>query len=137
MFDIENSIGFLLAKAYQRGYALFKKPLEEYALTPKQFSLLAFLWKQDGLSQIELSEKCQIDRTTVGGLLDRLEKQGYVSRHPHPDDRRAYLIRLTISGKSLEKELLAIAREVTDIFAAKLSSEDILTLTDLLRKLRY
>jgi DNA-binding MarR family transcriptional regulator len=136
MFEIENSIGFLLAKAYQRGYALFKKPLEKFGLTPKQFSLLAFLWKQDGLSQIELSEKCQIDRTTVGGLLDRLEKQGYVSRHPHPDDRRAYLIRLTNSGKLLEKELLVIAREVTEIFTAKLSSEDILTLTELLRKLR-
>jgi DNA-binding MarR family transcriptional regulator len=137
MFEIENSLGFLLAKAYQRGYSLFKKPLEKFGLTPKQFSLLAFLWKQDGLSQIELSEKCQIDRTTIGGLLDRLEKLGYVSRHPHPDDRRAYLIRLTDSGKSLEKELLGIARQVTDIFGAKLSKEEILTLRDLLRKLRY
>jgi len=136
MFDIENSLGFLLAKSYQRGYALFRDPLEKYNLTPKQFSLLAFLWKQDGLSQVELSEKCQIDRTTIGGLIDRLQKQGYVTRLPHPEDRRAFMIRLTTDGKALEKELLAIARSVTDAFTARLSPEETETLRKLLKKLR-
>jgi DNA-binding MarR family transcriptional regulator len=137
MFDIEDSLGFLLAKSYQRGFALFKKPLEKYNLTPKQFSLLAFLWKQDGLSQVELSEKCQIDRTTVGGLLDHLEMQGYVKRLPHPEDRRAYLISLTDTGKALQENLLAIAWEVSNIFAAKLSADEIETLKRILSKLRY
>jgi DNA-binding MarR family transcriptional regulator len=137
MFDIEDSLGFLLAKSYQRGFALFKQPLEKYNLTPKQFSLLAFLWKQDGLSQVELSEKCQIDRTTVGGLLDRLETQGYVKRLPHPEDRRAYLISLTDTGKALREELLAIAWTVSNAFTAKLSADEIETLKRILSKLRY
>lgn len=137
MFDIEDSLGFLLAKSYQRGFALFKKPLEKYNLTPKQFSLLAFLWKQDGLSQVELSDKCQIDRTTVGGLLDRLESQSYVKRLPHPEDRRAYLICLTDTGKALQENLLAIAWEVSNVFAAKLSADEIETLKRILSKLRY
>lgn len=136
MFDIEDSLGFLLAKSYQRGFALFKKPLEKYNLTPKQFSLLAFLWKQDGLSQVQLSEKCQIDRTTVGGLLDRLETQGYVKRLPHPEDRRAYLISLTDTGKALQEELLAIAWTVSNVFTAKLSADEIETLKRILSKLR-
>lgn len=136
MFDIENSLGFLLAKSYQRGYALFKAPLKKYHLTPKQFSLLAFLWKQDGLSQVELSEKCQIDRTTIGGLVDRLQEQGFVRREPHPEDRRAFQIRLTDRGKALEKALLPIARQVTDTFTAGLSSEETETLRQLLKKLR-
>jgi DNA-binding MarR family transcriptional regulator len=136
MFDIENSLGFLLAKSYQRGYALFKAPLEKYHLTPKQFSLLAFLWKQDGLSQVELSEKCQIDRTTIGGLVDRLQQQGYVRREPHPEDRRAFQIRLTERGTALEKDLLFIARKVTDTFTAGLSPEETENLRQLLKKLR-
>ncbi len=136
MFDIENSLGFLLAKSYQRGYALFKAPLEKYHLTPKQFSLLAFLWKQDGLSQVELSEKCQIDRTTIGGLVDRLQEQGYVRREPHPEDRRAFQIRLTDRGTALEEDLLFIARKVTDTFTAGLSPEETETLRQLLKKLR-
>ncbi len=136
MFDIENSLGFLLAKTHQRGYALFKAPLEKFSLTPKQFSLLAFLWKQDGLSQVELSDKCQIDRTTIGGLIDRLQKQGYVRREPKPEDRRAFQIHLTDKGISLEEELLSIARKVTDTFTEGLSPEETEILRRLLKKLR-
>jgi MarR family transcriptional regulator, lower aerobic nicotinate degradation pathway regulator len=136
MFDIENSLGFLLAKSYQRAYALFKAPLEMYSLTPKQFGLLAFLWKQDGLSQVELSDKCQIDRTTIGGLIDRLQKQGYVRREPHPEDRRAFQIHLTDQGRALEEELLPIARKVTDTFTAGLSPEETEALRRILKKLR-
>lgn len=136
MFDIENSLGFLLAKSYQRGYGLFKAPLEEFHLTPKQFSLLAFLWKQDGLSQVELSEKCQIDRTTIGGLIDRLQTQGYVRREPDPDDLRAFKIRLTDKGRAHKTELLSIAREITGVFTDGLSPEETETLRQLLKKLR-
>ncbi len=72
MYDIEHSICFLLSKAYQRVWAILREEIDVYDLTPPQFCLLAFLWKQDGLTQAELSEKGQIDRTTIGGLVDRL-----------------------------------------------------------------
>ena len=87
MIDIEKSVGFLLAKAYQRACALFKERFDSYDLTPQQFGLLGFLWQQDGLSQAELSLRSQIDRTTMGGLVDRLEKEGFVKRMQHPEDR--------------------------------------------------
>ena len=101
MIDIEKSIGFLLAKAYQRACSLFKERFDPYDLTPQQFGLLGFLWRQDGQSQAELSQRSQIDRTTMGGLVDRLEKEGLVRRAPHPEDRRAYRILLTQKGKGL------------------------------------
>jgi len=84
MYEINKSIGFLLSKAYQRVWAIMRAEIETYDLTPPQFGLLAFLWQQDGLTQVELSEKGQIDRTTVGGLVDRLEKIGLVERRQHP-----------------------------------------------------
>src|SRR6266545_6181960 len=112
MIDIEKSVGFLLAKAYQRACALFKEEFDRYDLTPQQFGLLAFLWLEDGLSQTELSARSQIDRTTMGGIVDRLEKEGLVQRRPHPDDRRAYQVFLTARGKSLEDELCAMAAKV-------------------------
>ncbi len=136
MFDIENSIGFLLAKVHQRGFALFKEPLDTYGMTPRQFSLLAFLWQEDGLSQADLSAKSQIDRSTLGGLIDRLEKDGLVARLPDPDDRRAYRICLTARGKSLEKELCEIARSVQEKFIAVITHEERDTLLQLLKKLR-
>jgi len=135
-YDIEQTIGFLLAKAHQRGYALFKARLTPFGLTPQQFVLLAFLWKQDALTQAELSDKTDIDRTTMGGLIDRLAKDGHVERLPHPDDRRAYRICLTERGKSLEDELCPLAREVRERFLARLTQDEQQTLRALLEKLR-
>jgi DNA-binding MarR family transcriptional regulator len=85
---------------------------------------------------VELSEKCQIDRTTIGGLVDRLQEQGYVRREPHPEDRRAFQIRLTDRGSALEEDLLFIARKVSDTFTAGLSPEETETLRQILKKLR-
>lgn len=136
MYDIENSIGFLLAKAYQRGFGLFKEELDRYDLTPPQFSLLSFLWIEDGLSQTSLSQKTQVDRTTIGGLIDRLEKLGLVQRLPTPEDRRAHRICLTEKGRGLEQELCAIAGQVTEKFLAPLGVEERDTLRETLKKLR-
>src|SRR5512136_633981 len=112
MIEIEKSVGFLLAKAYQRACALFKEEFDRYDLTPQQFGLLAFLWIEDGLSQSELSSRSQIDRTTMGGIVDRLEKEGLVERVIHPDDRRAFQVFLTKQGKALEDEYCALANRV-------------------------
>ncbi len=137
MIDIEKSVGFLLAKAYQRACALFKEEFDSYELTPQQFGLLGFLWIEDGLSQAELSAKSQIDRTTVGGIVDRLTKEGLVERRPHPEDRRAYQVFLTPRGKGLEEELCTVACRVQEKVNAPLTAEEQATLVRLLEKLRY
>ncbi len=136
MIDIEKSVGFLLAKAYQRASALFKEEFDSYDLTPQQFGVLAFLWIEDGLSQAELSSRSQIDRTTIGGIIDRLEKEGLVKRTDHPDDRRAFQVFLTTRGKSLEDELCAVAKRVIDKVVAPFSPEEHATLIRLLEKIR-
>jgi DNA-binding MarR family transcriptional regulator len=137
MIDIEQSIGFLLSKAYQRAFALFKEEFDRYDLTPQQFGLLAFLWLEDGLSQTELSARSQIDRTTMGGLIDRLEKEGMVERKTHPEDRRAYQVFLTDKGKSLEDELSTVAIQVLSKVTAPLTDQEHATLIRLLTKIRY
>ena len=60
MYDINKSIGFLLSKAYQRSWSIMREEIETYDLTPPQFGLLAFLWLQDGVTQVELSEKARL-----------------------------------------------------------------------------
>jgi DNA-binding MarR family transcriptional regulator len=134
--DIGKSLGFLLAKAYQRACLLFKEEFEAYEVTPQQFGLLGFLWQQDGITQAELSAKSHIDRTTMGGLIDRLEKEGIVERRNHPEDRRAYLIFLTPKGKALERELTPLALRTQEKIIAKLDPHEVETLKSLLEKIR-
>lgn len=134
--DIGKSIGFLLAKAYQRACVLFKEEFEGYDLTPRQFGLLGFLWQEDGLSQAELSARSQIDRTTMGGVIDRLEKEGLVKRCKHPEDRRAYRICLTEKGRALQPLLTPLAARAQKKFIAKLDPQELETLKSLLDKIR-
>jgi len=134
--EIEKTVGFLLAKAYQRACLIFKEQFDQYDLTPQQFGLLGFLWREDGISQSLLSAKSQIDRTTMGGLIDRLEKEGLVVRKSDPVDRRAYRICLTEKGKALEPELAPLAMRAQDMFIAKLDPQEVETLKSLLEKIR-
>lgn len=136
MYDIENSIGFLLSKGYQRAWALLREEIDKYELTPPQFALLAFLWKEDGLTQTELSEKGQIDRTTLGGLIDRLEKNGLVQRRKHPKDRRAFQIHLTSQGRELEGPLTGCAQRTLSRLTVGLSQQEVGELRRLLLILR-
>lgn len=135
-FDIETSVGFLLAKAHQRLYARFRDLLAPYDITPPQFALLAFLWKQDGLSQTELTEKTDVDRTTLSGLIDRLEKQGLVARAPHPGDRRASLVKLTPAGRKLEAQLSPLSTNLRQQIKKDLNEDDYEQLCQLLTRLR-
>lgn len=136
MYDISNSVGFLLFKAYQRAWATMREEIEAYDLTPAQFGLLAFLWQGDGLTQAELSEKGQIDRTTIGGLVDRLEKTGLLERLRHPQDRRAYKIYLTARGKELEGPLSECAARSLTRLCQGLNEQEICELRRMLNILR-
>jgi DNA-binding MarR family transcriptional regulator len=135
-FNIEESVGFLVAKAYQRLFSCFREGLEPYGVTPQQFALLAFLWRQDGLSQAELSEKTEVDRTTLSGLIDRLQKLELVERCRHPDDRRIWLVSLTPAGRALEETLVPVALQVRERLTATFQGSDYRTLCELLNKLR-
>ncbi|NJD91967.1 MAG: MarR family transcriptional regulator, partial [Geobacter sp.] len=125
MVEISHSVGFLLAKAYQRACALYKEQFEGYDLTPQQFGLMRFLWEEDGITQVELSNRSQIDRTTIGGLVDRLEISGLLQRLPHPEDRRAYRIVLTSKGKLLAAELQPLVAELHRKILAPLTEAEI------------
>ncbi len=135
-FDIEKSAGFLLAKAHQRIFAAFRNELEPYGLTPQQFALLAFLWREDGLSQVELSDRTEIDRSTIGGLVDRLSRAGHVERRRSSSDRRICMVFLTESGRGLREDLSKMALRVRQYFTRDISEEEYETLSRLLAKIR-
>jgi len=77
-----------------------------FGLTDTQFNILMILSeRRDGLSQQELSEHLIVTKSNVVGLIDRLEKSGYVSRNPHPTDRRFNQIVLTRKGEGLVRRV--------------------------------
>ncbi|GAB4274101.1 MAG: MarR family transcriptional regulator [Thermincola ferriacetica] len=137
LFDIENSLGFLLAKSHKKAFNEFKTRLEPYNLTPPQFAAMAFLWKKDGINQIQLGELMDADRTTIGGIVDRLERMGLIERAINPVDRRASILFVTDKGRSMQEKLEFIAAEFNNWLGRKFSEEELVDLKAKLKKIRY
>ena len=79
----------------------------QFGLTDVQFNILMILKEHGsaGLSQQELSEHLIVTKSNVVGLIDRLERSGYVKRMSHPSDRRFNQIVLTPKGGKLELKI--------------------------------
>jgi DNA-binding MarR family transcriptional regulator len=79
----------------------------QFGLTDVQFNILMILKEHGtaGLSQQELSEHLIVTKSNVVGLIDRLERSGYVKRMSHPSDRRFNQIVLTPKGSKLELKI--------------------------------
>jgi DNA-binding MarR family transcriptional regulator len=89
-----------------------------HGLTGAQFNLLTVVAESaDGLSQSALSAQLVVDRSNISGLIDRMERAGWVKRTDHPDDRRVYRVVLTPKGRklwaSVTPRYLAVVRQVT------------------------
>jgi DNA-binding MarR family transcriptional regulator len=110
-YDLESSIGFLVYKVHQRAAAEFRHALEPTGLTPPQFAVLALLHSQDGQRQATLCERGAVDPNTMVGIVDRLEVAGLVERRRDPQDRRAYLVRITPKGRRTFKNCIPLRNQ--------------------------
>jgi MarR family transcriptional regulator, organic hydroperoxide resistance regulator len=75
-----------------------------FGITAPQLWALKTISQKGSLSQGELSEKMYLHPSTITGVVDRLEKKGYVVRDRNPADRRVVKVRLTPKGRALAKK---------------------------------
>jgi DNA-binding MarR family transcriptional regulator len=79
--------------------------IQPFGLSPSSGLALGILADAgSALPPHQIAERLIISRATVTGLLDSLEKRGYVRRLPHSSDRRMLLIELTDSGRQVAHE---------------------------------
>ncbi len=77
-----------------------EKDIKVSGLTVPQVSVLDVLAEADGLSLKDLSQQVGLAHSTVSGIVDRLERQGFVHRKPDAQDRRFVKIFLSEQVKS-------------------------------------
>ncbi|MFN3228807.1 MAG: MarR family winged helix-turn-helix transcriptional regulator [Asticcacaulis sp.] len=93
-----------LASAIDRACAARLSP---HKLSEGKFVLLFLLRGQaEGLSPHQLAGRAGVTRATITGLLDGLERDGFLGRHSDKPDRRAVTVRLTPKGQALADALL-------------------------------
>ena len=120
----DKSFGWQIAVLGANMSESLDKELKSIGLSINQWPTLFALWEKDGLTQTELTSRCNTAHYTTTRLLDSLEKIGVVERQPHPTSRRAHLVYLTEKGRNLEVEAVAKAQAVNAKFLSSLSKKD-------------
>jgi DNA-binding MarR family transcriptional regulator len=130
----EDRFIFLIAKVHQKLLTNLQKSFSESGMevTPIQVMLLLFLQQKNGLSLTQISQGLMLENPTVTGLIDRLEKSGYVKRSDHPNDRRVYLVHLTEKGNKVAKKALPIVKKLNEQIKEGYSKEEIGNFTKVL-----
>lgn len=72
-------------------------------ISPEQWTVLAFLWQKDGVTQQMLCNSTYKDKPSMTRLIDNLVKQKLVYRQSSKTDRRSNFIYLTDLGRSIEE----------------------------------
>ncbi len=97
--------------------------MKALGLTRSQWWVLTHLYRNDGVTQTELAEILEVEKPTLGRLLDRLEAKGWVRRQEHDADRRAKRVFLTEEVGPAMKAMRVAAAEMRREALAGLTSE--------------
>lgn len=93
-------------------------------ITKEQWTVLAVLWRQDGISQQAIADETGRDKPSTTRLLDNLEKLGYIERRPDNTDRRINNIHLTRAGINSEKRIMKAVEETFALLSAGISDKE-------------
>ena len=128
-------IGKLISILYRTGYAYFTHKTAELDLSGVQIGLIFQLYKQDGISQDELTKALEVDKATVTRSLNKLESCGVIERRRDHDDHRVNRILLTEYGHDLRQDLKRVAREWHDTLLKDFTPDEVQSLAKLFGKL--
>ncbi|WP_232376556.1 MarR family winged helix-turn-helix transcriptional regulator [Amycolatopsis aidingensis] len=79
---------------------------------PAHGFVFQFLSFRDGATAVELAEHLGVTKQAAVQLVDELVRNGYVTRGPHPTDRRSRLVSLTTRGWACIGRVLELWQEI-------------------------
>jgi DNA-binding MarR family transcriptional regulator len=110
----------------QRSFLLdLSKELNKGNISYAQFFLLGYLANEDYLTMTDICKKMGHSTAAATGLVDRLEKLGYVQRLHAADDRRKVMVQITRKGIEMVSRLRnAIADSISEVMVAQEKGTD-------------
>jgi DNA-binding MarR family transcriptional regulator len=93
--NLERNFGFILNDVARLLRVTYDRRIKCLGLTRSQWWVLTHLYRNDGATQSELADVLEVEKASLGRLLDRLETKGWVRREADAHDRRAKRVYLT------------------------------------------
>jgi MarR family transcriptional regulator for hemolysin len=110
--DFEDSVGYWVHMAARGFERALNEELAPHGVTYRQWQVLAWLALEEELTQSQIAERLRVEAPTLVGILDRMERDGWIRRDPVPGDRRKKVIRPTPRVEPVWRNILACARRV-------------------------
>lgn len=135
-YDLENSIGFVL---YRTAMA-FRKALDlelrrKTGVTFGQWKILTMLSRQDGLTQKEIAERLEVEGPSLIPIIDKMEKEGLVTRKVDNKDRRKNRIFLTTIADATWNSLVDCSMQVRKSSIQDIPEKQVKIMRDVLEKI--
>ncbi len=142
-----------LLRAGDEVFTVAERNLNRHKISPGRFAVLMLLWgggphrkgvPADGnggcpppgpRTPAELAEAASVTRATMTGLVDTLERDGFVKRVPDPEDRRMLSVSLTAKAERFLAGLLPGHFKLMAALTRTLSERERQTLVTLLNKI--
>lgn len=112
-YNFNDSFGFIVVKTGRLIENRLKQNFDKEFLniTPQQWSVLTYLWNEDGISQQKLADAFAKDKTSIARLLNNMEKNELIIRNNDKKDKRNKKVFLTHKSKQLRADSIKIAEK--------------------------
>jgi DNA-binding MarR family transcriptional regulator len=128
-------IGYLLTRAAASARAMSERDLETLGLSLREYAVLEVLAERSPLSQTQIAETLDLDRTTILKLGASLEAKGLVVRERDDHDRRAYAVALTPDGDRVHAAAFTLLADTEERFLVQLAGDQRQQLNELLSRI--
>ena len=129
--------GHLIRRLHQQSTQIFVQHTQAagFDLTPVQYAALEAIHALPGADQAMIAEVIGYDRATIGGVIERLEKKGWVRRVVSERDRRARELSLSAEGRRVRGLLQPIVQALQKDILEPLTEAEKAKFMQLSRKL--
>ena len=135
-YDFENSVTYWVCMTSRALEQALNEELAPHGITYRQCQVIGWLALEGDLSQSQLAERLRVEASTLVGLLDRMEKAGWIRRQPSPKDRRIKLVQPTPQVKPVWAKITECGRKVRARASQGLSEQELSTLRNIMTRMQ-
>jgi len=130
-------VGYMINKAalYIKVTVLKIFKEKNFEVTPEQYGILFFLYKNNGMYQRQLAKMSLKDRPNITRLVDILENKEFVYREIDPNNRRIFKVFITEKGREQVAQIYPTLVEVQNKALVDISDEEVFTLKNILTRI--
>ncbi|MCF7942191.1 MAG: MarR family transcriptional regulator [Spirochaetia bacterium] len=126
MYDVQDCIMFTASNRARAITEALNERLSEHGSTRVQLNALFFVASTPGINQSHLSQLMCIKSSTVVRLIDRMVREGLISKQQLDSDRRHSSLTCTDKGLQLLEQVMPVVRQFNQSLEQGISKEDLI-----------